>query len=89
MWTRPGEIRFFLWFSFNNEKLNSTFFINNFLTTIFGISYFFTLEVPHLGKNQYIKVDLPEIKASSEKCCAIAILSSIASKKLYFVHRTL
>ena len=28
-------------------------------------------------------VDLPEIKASSEKCCTVAILTSITLKKLF------
>ena len=28
-------------------------------------------------------VDFPEIKASSEKCCTVAILTSIALKKLF------
>ena len=28
-------------------------------------------------------MDLPEIKASSEKCCIVAILRSIALKKLF------
>ena len=37
------------------DILHSSFFINNFLTIFYGILYFFTLEVRHLGKNQYIK----------------------------------
>ena len=71
--------------------LHSSFFIKNVLTIFYGILYFLTLEVRYLGENQYIKKTLRTSLAIlmsnrnnfSEKCSTVAILRSIAFKKLF------
>ena len=43
--------------------LHRSFLINNFMAIFNEILYFFTIEVPHLGKNQCIKKILPTFLA--------------------------